>query len=113
MELWIRTQDKKKLLKPNDIFFVNGCLYDRSDYDSTELGDYENNQRCMEIIDEIQSLMQNGNNHLITLKDDCDGETYEQLLDLISKNKLGMLRCTNEVQVHPLTEYIIYQMPSE
>lgn len=113
MELWIRTQKKDRLLKPNNIFFVNGDIYDRDERDTALLGEYENNKRCFEIIDEIQSLMENGNNHIITLKDDLDRENYEQLLDLINKNKLGVLCCTNEVEVHPLTEYIIYQMPEK
>lgn len=59
MELWIRSQNKKKLVKVNDV---------ENTFDSTEghfitdingriLGKYDSNERCLEIMDEIQKLL--------------------------------------------------------
>lgn len=60
MNLWIRSQDKRRLLKPNHIFYTGGCLYDRDERDTTCLGSYERNERCHEILDEIQGIIIKG-----------------------------------------------------
>ena len=58
MELWIRSQDKKDLIKATSIcmtkedydnigIFVNGCL----------VGLYKSTQRALEVLDEIQQVI--------------------------------------------------------
>ena len=60
MELWIRSQDKKDLIKATSIcmtkedydnigIFVNGCL----------VGLYKSTQRALEVLDEIQQVINN------------------------------------------------------
>ena len=61
MELWIRSQDKKLLYKPSNLeiydggnksnnhFFIKDC----GDY----LGEYETEERALEVLDEIQNII--------------------------------------------------------
>ena len=64
MELWIRSQDKKKLCKATNLYIKTSTTY--SNYGSYEqiaifndniwLGDYKE-ERALEILDEIESLL--------------------------------------------------------
>lgn len=58
MELWIRSQDKKCLIKAKIIKFENGCLRGATDDDGWyyDLGKYKK-ERALEILDEIQKLL--------------------------------------------------------
>ena len=63
MDLWIRSQDKTNLIKVYDIYIAErskiranfqkgySCAY-------TELGEYATEERALEVLDEIQSLLQ-------------------------------------------------------
>lgn len=69
MELWIRSQDKEKLVKCNDIaiatdtedgktirgYKIVGYFDKQTEYE--ELGFYTLHSRALEILDEIQDLM--------------------------------------------------------
>ena len=70
--LWIRSQDKENILKIEHIYYYEG--YDPIDGDGgfaaheiwankeeIELGRYKTKERCIEIIDEIQSLLVRNN----------------------------------------------------
>lgn len=117
MELWIRSQEKNRLLRATDINVRRWFEEDEHAWvvlnGNSVLGSYSM-ARCYEILDNIQSLMENSNKYLIILEE-CDYQTYEQSLDLLNKNKLGILCYTDpeKLQVHPLTETIIYQMPEK
>ena len=65
MELWIRSQDKKRLLKVFDVYIggtynstikanfgahYGGCQY-------VELGEYKSTSRALEVLDEIQKYI--------------------------------------------------------
>ena len=63
MELWIRSQDKRQLLKVNDgLYIANGF----DDTDDTfigiknvgHIGRYVEEKRALEVLDEIQNLLQ-------------------------------------------------------
>ena len=58
MELWIRTQDRKRLLKMNDIIFYerNGHYYIAKCYEDN-LASYKSKERALEVLDEIQDLI--------------------------------------------------------
>ena len=60
MELWIRSQDKTRLVKVcsleygeyNEIYYINGyCVNEIDNYD---LGTYKTKERALEVLDEIQ-----------------------------------------------------------
>ena len=64
MDLWIRSQDKTRLVKVcsleygeyNEIHYINGyCVNEVDNYD---LGIYKTKERALEVLDEIQSLLQ-------------------------------------------------------
>ncbi len=60
MELWVRSQDKRILMKVDNIFL--DANYDNKristyDGDNTELGTYKTKKRALEVLDEIQKLL--------------------------------------------------------
>jgi len=59
MELWIRSQDKTKILKVVAITakegFINGFSANNEYY--SNIGEYQTKERALEILDEIQDLM--------------------------------------------------------
>ena len=68
MELWIRSQDKTKLIKVSNVQYtyrkgdlysdVRGKHYIGTYYDNLEiLGDYATKERAIEILDEIQNIL--------------------------------------------------------
>lgn len=59
--IWVRTQDKKRLVNCKDIEAVGGTVisnYDKEDY--FKLGVYQTNERALEVLDSIQSHINNG-----------------------------------------------------
>lgn len=69
MNLWVRSQDKEKLLKINGIQYQNCKLVENetveaniligfySSYENEILGEYNTKERAIEILDEIQKLL--------------------------------------------------------
>lgn len=63
MDLWIRSQDKTKLVKINsleyveykDIHSING--YYTNEADNYDLGIYSSKERALEVLDEIHKLL--------------------------------------------------------
>ena len=63
MDLWIRSQDKTKLIKIsfieygeyNDIHFING--FSTNGVDNYDLGIYKSKERALEVLDEIQKIL--------------------------------------------------------
>ena len=59
MNLWIRSQDREKIVNCNDIV-VNGNSiigYFDKDTEYEELGTYKSKERALEVLDEIQKLL--------------------------------------------------------
>ena len=89
MELWIRSQDKRILIKVYNVFL--NANYDNkriSTYDgdsNTTLGEYKTKERALEVLDEIQEA-ELGNFHY---------------------------KCPSNVKVSNNEDTIIYQMPAE
>lgn len=68
MELWIRSQDRERMTICRDLRIYN-ALEDKTLWvieDCDDLGVYKSKERCMEIFDEIQKLLQGtiDNNHI-------------------------------------------------
>jgi hypothetical protein len=73
MDLWIRSQDKTRLVKINsleyseyqDIHSING--YYTNEVDNYDLGIYKSKERALEVLDEIQSKIArlNYQNHFL------------------------------------------------
>ena len=65
MELWVRNQDKERLLKIKDIFLdydgyhcnkFHLITYDDKKYE-INLGTYKTKERALEVLDEIQNII--------------------------------------------------------
>lgn len=75
MELWVRSQRKKILLRVNEInaevlggygiFYVIMA-------NKQKVGEYETEERCLEILDEIQKLLIENSDPLVLLRNDID-----------------------------------------
>lgn len=59
MELWIRSQDKEKLLNVNDIAVEMNMIYGYFDKNTEYelLGTYKSKERALEILDELQDFI--------------------------------------------------------
>lgn len=57
MELWIRSQDRKKLIQINNINIVNIIIKTMYKGISITLGNYETEERALEVLNEIQDLI--------------------------------------------------------
>lgn len=115
--LWIRSQDKESLSRPNRLQVAKNSTYQgyrifNDNFDDV-LGFYDTKERCIEIIDEIQKLLQS--NGLVIMKD-VD-------LDVIDKDYLKPFKPLfyqsgvvpsdkSEITVHNV-EYLVYEMPEE
>ena len=60
MELWIRSQDKARLCKANNLFIKNlaiCCSYNEENNDFDYLGVYKTKERALEVLDEIEKIL--------------------------------------------------------
>ena len=65
MELWVRTQDKRELVKTNAIYLVRVdkyfhiyCYVNNGEIDLGQYGDFEDKTRALEVLDEIQDKIE-------------------------------------------------------
>ena len=69
MELWIRSQNKLNLTKVNSVIIdynyqqkiVANYMEFNGDEDYTPLGEYDTEERALEVLDEIQGLLETRN----------------------------------------------------
>lgn len=114
MELWIRSQDKKKLIKVNEIKIesvIDGNSFIYSD--TTDLGTYKTKERAIEILDEIQNKIKTilylKPKNLLELNDIKLGKRYFEQL-----NGVEFITCDNNFEIEPITaNAIVYEMPEE
>ena len=106
MELWIRSQDKTKLVKVDNIVYMDSS----EDYEKEVhslwndckgiLGTYETKERALEVLDEIQNILKPKmivNTYKVEQAKLCDGTQFIQpMLD--------------DIQVQNATTYV-YKMP--
>lgn len=85
MELWIRSQDKTRLIKINSLEYVeyqgvhsiNG--YYTNESDNYDLGVYSTKERALEVLDEIQNILMPTIKYAPIIKEDIKPEyTYKQ-----------------------------------
>ena len=104
MELWIRSQDKEKLIKVENLFTeYNGdvdpelCPYSIVTDKCVELGIYKNYERALEVLDEIQNI--------ILLKDmyEYDKESLHESWENMPKEEIQEIR----------RQLGVYEMPKE
>ena len=117
MELWIRSQDKKVLKKINDIeidyldfekYHYVKDIESKGEYsirgNGETLGQYETEERALEVLNEIQKLIQPT---FITTGYDC--KCKENPFDKLSFN---LEIAPTKIEVKELLTYV-YEMPEE
>lgn len=114
MELWIRSQDKTRLIKVNNVQYtyikgdlysdVRGKHYIGTYYDNLEiLGEYATKERAIEVLDEIEKLIKP-----ITIFQNCqvDKSTIEKI------KEIGYCMVNNDARVEQISQ-AFYQMPED
>ena len=118
MELWVRSQNKSKLIKVNSVYlpspinadtFFPKIIANDGDY----LGSYETTKRALEVLDEIQSKIKQQflckPNPTLSCK---NIERAEDILNLKYKQKFIME--PPGIDIEPINiSAIIYEMPEE
>lgn len=117
MELWIRSQNKKVLMK------IDGVHYDgKNDWrilnGGSVLGRYATEERCLEIIDEIQKLLLRANPKEAFMLVDCRNEKefshIGRLVDFARKSNFIVFDGTDGTSVQLVQpSVLVYEMPKE
>ncbi len=106
MDLWIRSQDKEKLLKVNDIAIEMNMIYGYFDKNTEyeHLGSYASRERALEVLDEIQNILKP---IIITTGYECECKD-----NLINKMSFDIEMIPTKTEIKEMTTYV-YEMPKE
>lgn len=116
MELWIRSQDREKLMECNFLSIKCSCdempnigkwmIYNGLVY----IGEYKTKERALEILDEIQNILQP---KLIWKEPKTDIKHYDN--DFLSTMANNMIVQTTQKVEYDLKKagQFVYQMPEE
>jgi hypothetical protein len=106
MNLWVRSQDKKKLIKVNEIKIesvIDGNSFIYSDI--TDLGTYKTKERALEVLDEIQNILKP--RIMATIK------PSEEMKELMGGRQFGKIKkMKQDMEIKELSTYV-YEMPKE
>ena len=114
MELWIRSQDKKTLVKVDKISIYpcdDGWLIGKDIYNS--YGIYKTEERALEVLDEIQGKLQNK----FLCKPTCimsrkDINKEEEILNW--KYDENFIFQPHTIDIEPINcDVVVYEMPKE
>ena len=117
MEFWVRTADRRNLLKPTNIGLGWNCsmwgVYDGNQV----LGEYKTEERCLEIIDEIQKLLLRANGDYLIKLQDIDINAEEKTVygeNFIKRLQSPIMPIANEPSVQFIQpSVLVYEMPKE
>lgn len=109
MKLWIRSQDKKHLLKC-EAFLIEGVGNNRfgiraftKNYDF-DIANYETKERALEVLDDIQNILKP---IIITTGYECECKD-----NLINKMSFDIEMTPTKTEIKEMTAYV-YEMPEE
>lgn len=106
MELWVRSQNKSKLIKVNSVYLPNPInannffpkiIANDGDY----LGSYKTEERALEVLDEIQGLLKP---KIIINGGKLTGDGFQDYKIQIKPS---------EVDISPYVSTLVYEMPEE
>lgn len=63
MGIWIRSQDKEKLIKCEDIQISGTDIVNFTRYGVVELGKYSTKEKALNVLDMIQECIESNNSH--------------------------------------------------
>lgn len=103
MELWIRSQNKKRLIKCEEIEVVNNWICVNKEIN---VGSYLQNgeKRALEVLDEIQNLIKP---IMLFQNCECDNNTLKAI------KKIGACMVNNDARIEQINQTVLYQMPEE
>lgn len=109
MELWIRTQDKMRLVKPNRLAIKRdsrtigeGDYYIYESQNSLRYGTYTTKERALKVLDEIQSLLQPIIEYKPIVQEEYNpAYTYKHFV-----------KVDDNIEIKELSTYV-YQMPEK
>ena len=119
MDLWIRSQEKERLIKPTDLYieetidYVNKC----SEFDIYALnyanndiiiGTYQTKERALEVLDDIQNIV--NAKTIIKFNTLVPTKHIKRVKDAIDKNSIIELP---DYEIKKLVGVIVYEMPEE
>lgn len=115
MELWIRSQDKTRLIKVSNVQYtyrkgdlysdVRGKHYIGTYYDNLEiLGEYASKERALEVLDEIQNILRP--------KYILDSSSIKECGNSWVENGVIMQKYNANATIQELSTYV-YEMPKE
>lgn len=119
MDLWIRSQEKERLIKPTDFYieetidYVNEC----SEFDiyalnyannDIRIGTYQTKERALEVLDDIQNIV--NTKTIIKFNTLVPTKYIKRVKDAIDKNSIIELP---DYEIKKLVGVIVYEMPEE
>ena len=119
MDLWIRSQEKERLIKPTDFYieetidYVNEC----SEFDiyalnyannDIRIGTYQTKERALEVLDDIQNIV--NTKTIIKFNTLVPTNYIKRVKDAIDKNSIIELP---DYEIKKLVGVIVYEMPEE
>lgn len=117
MELWIRSQDKKRLTKIEDVYMVededgkdNILSFPKYYIGNTlvgHLGVYKSKERALEVLDEIQNILE----PLLIVKNCTNKEEKQKASEMC--NISDFIGTSNDCDIHLLSNTYVYEMPIE
>lgn len=121
MELWIRSQDKRKLCNCKSFSIRNIGDYAIFDDKDENIGQYRLEKRCLEILDEIQKIMSVEPLGLMVAHNcelDNGEEFYDEMKKQFKEDGFAMVYCPQfhdrqtDLQFIP-KNIIVYEMPEK
>lgn len=111
MELWVRSQDKRLLCKVDSLncYKLNGSF--NISTGNQLLGKYSTEERCLEIIDEIQQAIETINKVLFMTESEMTDDMAEGIYESIKNQDIGMLANAKKPKILALNKSIVYEMP--
>lgn len=103
MELWIRSQSKKTLMKVTKVHICGGVIFASGYTEFDEIiGEYKTKERVIEILDEIQSLLQPTIEYKPIVQEEYNpAYTYKHFV-----------KVDDNIEIKELSTFV-YQMPAE
>lgn len=108
MNLWIRSQDKNKLIKIDGIALTPSEISIYAINDKGILGTYSSKKRALEVLSDIQNII--NAKTIIKFKEFVPKEHLQRVKDAIDKNSIIELP---SYEIKELAGVIVYEMPKE
>ena len=105
MELWIRSQNKHSLMKPNNIYIFENVICCECN-GKRRLGEYKSQKRALEVLDEIQKVIMP--KYIISNFPDDKVKNLNQTF----KYNYDYIQSNGNINIRELGNYI-YEMPKE